>query len=930
MFRALRRNSTAIQTIAVVGICAAVLASAVFSKPRAGHWCPCGVGAAFVAATGSSITAFTLAQITEVYLVLWQGFAAIHTQINGTTNSNQETYSYQTQAYAHVQRQTVMYEQMMDTNRPATIGFQSSATSGASGAELNTNLVRDAIHEENYEWRANLDESTAGTNTGNAAYAINARLEKYCNVRDQALGLCELPDDPRHQDADKNAATLFSQETLDEAMVQPAVDRCRLLAGQPVQAPRPNDYISAGGPERALYRDVNNARAMLSFAMCDYLVASRTELPEESLREWAEEVVKRITGGVGLPPPPSACRPTGGIGGYGGPGSIRIDASCTPFPQGYRYGGSTLSASQVDTLNYVYSLARSAPANFSHNAALALALTVQHETSGGRSLIEGRRMSNGQMCYTNLSDTEGPNCVVPRRSGERCSNVGGQTGYAPTGVGWIQWSGWPNDTDCNGNSGYGRGNVIGNLGFRKCHLVYVENPPYPDCAASPEEAFNNNASAVITDVLNLGSSLVGELRDNNSSGARAAAILTNRWIVPASRQPRIDSMAAAIDGSAGPPDGTCTGAPPPVAGGPPSGGATPVSTGGGVNPSPISRPANNGIAGMPGPSITVPMRSPMGGSGLTQNDCFGNRSNYGTRFHPGVDLVSDSGFIMAAAAGEVINVTDSCRQSSSGGRNTSDLDCGGGLGNTISILHADNSITTYSHNFPGSAAEFGIRRGMQVSMGQTIARMGNTGRSVGTHLDFRVQAPPSSGRRGERGYFVNPHVNNTVAQLPTNNCGSTMGTLEYTACTATSSSACRNRNNWFGPLHNGNGAQSGGGPLADAGGGPGGGGGPAPGFGGPGASCNFETADLGLNLDAEHISHLELMKLVAEYRFQDPGWYEFVMTSANRAQLIRELNAIKATRLYMDWQSYESQVNMAGVVASWAATEAQRSYDIAQ
>ena len=96
-----------------------------------------------------------------------------------------------------------------------------------------------------------------------------------------------------------------------------------------------------------------------------------------------------------------------------------------------------------------------------------------------------------------------------------------------------------------------------------------------------------------------------------------------------------------------------------------------------------------------------------------------------------------------------------------------------------------------------------------------------------------------------------------------------------------------------------------------------------------GGSCG-QTADLGLNIDAEHISHLELMQLVSEYRFSDPGWIEFVLTGANRAQLIREYNAIHATKLYMNWQSYEQQVKMTGLISAWAASEAQRAFGVSQ
>ena len=70
------------------------------------------------------------------------------------------------------------------------------------------------------------------------------------------------------------------------------------------------------------------------------------------------------------------------------------------------------------------------------------------------------------------------------------------------------------------------------------------------------------------------------------------------------------------------------------------------------------------------------------------------------------------------------------------------------------------------------------------------------------------------------------------------------------------------------------------------------------------------------------------MKLVSGYRFQDPGWMEFVNSSASRGQLVREFNLIGATKMYMNWQAYERQMQTAAVVSAWAAGEAERMYGV--
>lgn len=116
---------------------------------------------------------------------------------------------------------------------------------------------------------------------------------------------------------------------------------------------------------------------------------------------------------------------------------------------------------------------------------------------------------------------------------------------------------------------------------------------------------------------------------------------------------------------------------------------------------------------------TVPDHWPLKGR-ITST--FGWRVNPVTKrakeFHGGIDIAARAGTpIKAAARGKVVFA---------GYRS--------GWGRVLVIDHGNGYQTQYSHN-----SSLLAKVGEQVEKGQIIARVGNTGRSTGPHLDFRVE-----------------------------------------------------------------------------------------------------------------------------------------------------------------------------------------------
>jgi murein DD-endopeptidase MepM/ murein hydrolase activator NlpD len=147
----------------------------------------------------------------------------------------------------------------------------------------------------------------------------------------------------------------------------------------------------------------------------------------------------------------------------------------------------------------------------------------------------------------------------------------------------------------------------------------------------------------------------------------------------------------------------------------------------------------------PPPSSATGRRAPMGGPGQPAGGVSGkgsaintatprgialglmpqpgfkppSRGTHALFMHEGIDLAAPAGTpIYAASAGIVAGAAPN-----------------GGYGNWIRIDHPRNLATVYGH-----LSEFapGISDGVQVSQGELIGFVGNTGRSTGPHLHFEI------------------------------------------------------------------------------------------------------------------------------------------------------------------------------------------------
>ena len=123
-------------------------------------------------------------------------------------------------------------------------------------------------------------------------------------------------------------------------------------------------------------------------------------------------------------------------------------------------------------------------------------------------------------------------------------------------------------------------------------------------------------------------------------------------------------------------------------------------------------------------------RPPTTGSGTFIRPTYGSLSSrYGNRWnrkHNGVDIAGSYNSDIKASDGGVVTYADWMS----------------GYGNYVVIDHENGYETAYGH-----CASLDVKVGDRVAKGEVIAKMGNTGRSTGTHLHFEVR---------KNGKYVNP------------------------------------------------------------------------------------------------------------------------------------------------------------------------------
>jgi len=116
------------------------------------------------------------------------------------------------------------------------------------------------------------------------------------------------------------------------------------------------------------------------------------------------------------------------------------------------------------------------------------------------------------------------------------------------------------------------------------------------------------------------------------------------------------------------------------------------------------------------------------------------------RMHQGIDIQNAKGSrISAARNGRVVATNSACRASAS--------NCGGGYGNYVVIKHYNGLYSIYAH-----LSRVNAYIGENVSAGEKIGEMGNTGLTHSVHLHFGIGPT----------IWVNNNVKNPLKLLPTN------------------------------------------------------------------------------------------------------------------------------------------------------------------
>lgn len=140
------------------------------------------------------------------------------------------------------------------------------------------------------------------------------------------------------------------------------------------------------------------------------------------------------------------------------------------------------------------------------------------------------------------------------------------------------------------------------------------------------------------------------------------------------------------------------------------------------------------------PNLVPRAPAALGGGGAYRLPVFGRiTSAFGKRLHPILGFVRPHrGIDIGAPSGTPITVVAPGRVVTAG--------WGGGYGNLVRIRHADGLVSSYAH-----MSAISVSVGSEVTVGQTIGRVGWTGLATGPHLHFElsrngVALDPTRGR----------------------------------------------------------------------------------------------------------------------------------------------------------------------------------------
>lgn len=127
-----------------------------------------------------------------------------------------------------------------------------------------------------------------------------------------------------------------------------------------------------------------------------------------------------------------------------------------------------------------------------------------------------------------------------------------------------------------------------------------------------------------------------------------------------------------------------------------------------------SRPSSQFLASPNSPTFNAP------GGGQFIWPTTGGITQYFAWYHPGVDIANRGAPGIVASDGGVVSVAG--------------WPDGYGYGNRVQIDHGNGYTTLYAH-----LSNIFVTGGNRISRGQTIGRMGSTGRSTGVHLHFEIR-----------------------------------------------------------------------------------------------------------------------------------------------------------------------------------------------